>query len=233
MTFDSKLTFEKHLRSVSRAASQRLGILRKSWRVFHDRLLIGRCFWCFVLPVLEYCSAVWCSAADTHLKLLDRVVSGACVSAGGVLNCNLSHRRSVAVLCMLYKIRCNPMHTLCDALRVPYVPVRVTCGALIAHRYTYAPPRCRTWQYRSTFIPLSISLWNDLVDPYSMVWDWRVSRAGTNAFFVGLVAPSFFVFNYFPFLALFFLYWLVVWGWGLRTDRVSIFLSRLFIANFF
>ena len=45
VTFDSKLTFEKHLRSVSRAASQRLGILRKSWRVFHVRLIIGRCFW--------------------------------------------------------------------------------------------------------------------------------------------------------------------------------------------
>ena len=105
VTFDSKLTFEKHLHSVSRAASQRLGILRKSWRVFHDKLLIGRCFWGFVLPVLEYCSAVWCSAADSHLKLLDRVVSGACFSADGVLNCNLSHRRSVAVLCMLYKIR--------------------------------------------------------------------------------------------------------------------------------
>ena len=58
VTFDSKLTFEKHLRSVSRAASQRLGILRKSWRVFHDKLLIGRGFWGFVLPVLEYCSAV-------------------------------------------------------------------------------------------------------------------------------------------------------------------------------
>ena len=83
VTFDSKLTFEKHLRSVSRAASQKLGILRKSWRVFHDKLLIERCFWCFVLPVLEYCSAVWCSAAD--LKILDRVVSGACFLAGGVL----------------------------------------------------------------------------------------------------------------------------------------------------
>ena len=45
-------------------------------------MLIGRCFWGFVLPVLEYCSAVWCSAADTHLKLLDRVVSGACFLAG-------------------------------------------------------------------------------------------------------------------------------------------------------
>ena len=39
VTFDSKMTFEKHLRSVSRAASQRLGILRKSWQVFHDSLI--------------------------------------------------------------------------------------------------------------------------------------------------------------------------------------------------
>ena len=31
VTLDSMLTFEKYLRSVSRAASQRLGILRKSW----------------------------------------------------------------------------------------------------------------------------------------------------------------------------------------------------------
>ena len=31
VTFDSKMTFEKHLRLVSRAASQTLGILRKSW----------------------------------------------------------------------------------------------------------------------------------------------------------------------------------------------------------
>ena len=58
VTFDSKMTFEKHLRSVSRAASQRLGILRKSWRVFHDRSLLGRCFWGFVMQVFEYCSAV-------------------------------------------------------------------------------------------------------------------------------------------------------------------------------
>ena len=39
--FDSKMTFEKHLRLVSIAASQRLCILRKSWRVFLDRLLLG------------------------------------------------------------------------------------------------------------------------------------------------------------------------------------------------
>ena len=117
------------------------------------------------MPVLEYCSAVWCSAADSHLKLLDRVVSGACFLAGGMLNCDLFHRRSVTVLWMLYKIRCNPKHPLCGALPVSYMPVRVTRGALIAHWYTFAPPRCRTSQYRRTFIPLSVSLWKDLVDP--------------------------------------------------------------------
>ena len=112
VTFDSKMTFEKHLHSVFRASSQRVCILRKSWRVFHDRSLLGRCLGGFVLPVLEYCSAVWCSAADTHHKLLDRVVSIARFLTGGVFECDISHRRSVAVLCMLYKIRCDPMHPL-------------------------------------------------------------------------------------------------------------------------
>ena len=89
MTFDSKMTFEKHLRSVSRAASQRLGILRKSWRVLDDRSVLGRCFRGFVLTVLEYYSAVWCSAADTLLKLLDRTVSGARFRTGVCLSVTL------------------------------------------------------------------------------------------------------------------------------------------------
>ena len=79
VTFNSNMTFKKHLHSVSRETSQWLGILRKSSQVFHDRLLFGRCFRGFVLPVLEYCSAIWCSAADTHLRLLDRIVSDSVV----------------------------------------------------------------------------------------------------------------------------------------------------------
>ena len=77
VTFDAKMTIEKHLHSVSSAASQKLGIMRNSWQEFHDRSPLLRYFWSFVLPVLEYCSAVWCSAADSHLKLLDRVVRSA------------------------------------------------------------------------------------------------------------------------------------------------------------
>ena len=56
------------------------------------------------------------------------------------------------------------MHPLNGALPGPYVPVRITCDVLVAHWYIYALPRCRTLQYRRTFIPFSVSLWNDLAN---------------------------------------------------------------------
>ena len=76
-----------------------------------------------------------------------------------------AHRRSVAELCMLFTIKSNPMHPLSGALPWPFVPARVTRGALVAHRHSFAPPRCRTSQYRRSPVPLSVSLWNDLSDP--------------------------------------------------------------------
>ena len=76
-----------------------------------------------------------------YLKLLDRVFSGDRFLTRVVFEFYIAHRRSVAVLCMLYKIRYNPMHPLYGALPVP---VRVTRGAFVAHRYTYVPPRCST-----------------------------------------------------------------------------------------
>ena len=159
VTFDSKMTFEKHLHSVSRAASQRLGIL-KSWRVFLDRLLLGRFLGGFVLPVLEYCCAVWFSVT-IHTLNYWRVVSGARFLTGCVCVWHCSSP-ICGRLYMLYMIRCNPIHPLYGALPVMYMPVRVTRAALIAHRYIYAPPRRRTSQYCRTFISLSVSLWNDL-----------------------------------------------------------------------
>ena len=51
VTFDPKMTFEKHLRSVSRPASQRLGILRKSWPGEYSMI---DCFLGYALVVLSY-----------------------------------------------------------------------------------------------------------------------------------------------------------------------------------
>ena len=66
---------------------------------------------------------------------------------------------------MLFKIKSNPIYPLSSALSVPYVPARVTRGALVAHRYSLAAPCCTTSQYRRAFVPYSVSLWNDHRDP--------------------------------------------------------------------
>ena len=121
-----------------------------------------------ILPVLEYCSAVLCLAAVTHLKLLDRVVSGVSFLTMGVFECDLAHRLSVAGLYILYKIRRNQMHPLYGALPGPCVSVIVTLGALVAHRYTTrllaAEPKTGSRSNAGLFIPLSVSPWNDLGD---------------------------------------------------------------------
>ena len=58
LTFYSKIIFEKHLRFVSRAASQRLGMLRKSWRLFHDRSFEKLSRYCPARFGVLFCSVV-------------------------------------------------------------------------------------------------------------------------------------------------------------------------------
>ena len=168
--------------------------------MFHDGSLLGRCFLGFVVPVLEYCSVVWCSAADTHLKLLDRAVCGARFLTGGVFDCDISHRRSVAVLCMLYKIRCN----LCTLLMVLYLDrmcqrglhaVLWTYIGILMHRLAAEP--CIT---AGLLFPSRCPSGTILLTPYSMVWDWRVSRAGPMLFYWPmLLYPLYNLLLFFPF----------------------------------
>ena len=163
---------------------------------------------------------------------MDRVVSGASFLTGGVFECDLARRRSVAVLYMLYKFRCNPIHPLCGALPVPYVPVRVTRGAVIAHRFTYmrlvaAEPRSIAGLlFRCQYLCGTI-----LVTPCSMVRDRRVSREWPMPFYWPSCSRTFCLLLFSPSLLSF--CGLVLWGWGLRTDRVLIAFSQPCIANLF
>ena len=175
ITFDSKMTFEKHLRFVSRAASQRLGIRRKSRKVFHGRSLLERCFHGFVLPVLEYCSAVQFSAADTHLKLLELAVSGARFLTGGVFECNILLIVDLLQFCVCC-IRSGV--TRCTRLMMHYLDRMRQCGLHVvpwSHigilmRCLAAEPRSTTGLLFSSQCPSETIL----LTPYSMVWNWRV-----------------------------------------------------------
>ena len=148
VTFDSKMNFDKHVRSVAFSLVVAFGSsFSKACGITGECSMID-CYLVEAFGVFPCRFGVlisaWCSAADTQLELLDRVVGGTSFLTGGVLQCDIAHRRSVVVLSMLYQVRCNPMHPLYGALPAPYVPLRATLGALVAHQYTYAPPRCGT-----------------------------------------------------------------------------------------
>ena len=124
----------------------------------------------------------------------------------------------------------RPKHPLGGALLVPFVLVRVTRGALVAHRYSYAPPRCRISHYRQTFIPNSVSRWNGLVD--SVFGDVRLAgfNSRVNASLLTWSALFFFV-HCFPFLCFISIGCLCgVWVIGLTSNAST--LSQAYNSNF-
>ena len=108
-------------------------------------------------------------SSDSHFKL----VSGASFSTGGVLECNIiAHRRSGAVLCVLCKIMCNPMHSLYGAPQTSNMPD--------LHGWLHPVPLLHI----GILMPLlaveylSVSMWNFLINLYSMAWDSLISSTG-------------------------------------------------------
>ena len=111
VTFQSKFAFESHLHSVSSMIAQKLGLLRKSYKIFSDPCVLLKCFSSFILSCFEYCYPVWFSAADSQLKLFDRN-SNAGKFLIPFLNTDFCHRRSISCLCMLFKIYHDTAHPL-------------------------------------------------------------------------------------------------------------------------
>ena len=152
--------------------------------------------------------------------------------AGGVFECNITHRRSVAVLCMLYKIRRNPVHPLNGALPGPYVPVRVTRAlwshiCILMHRLAAEP-----WSTAGLLFPSRCASGTILLTLHSMVWDWRLARAGPLLLYWSKLLYPYYSLLLFS-LSLLSVYRLVLWGWGLRTDRVYFTLSQPCTADLF
>ena len=121
--FDSKPTFEDHVRGIVSCVSQRIGILRLVKLIFVDTSLLLRGYFAFVLPILEYCSPVLGSAAECHLQLLERQVYSVARLCPEKSFLALCHRRRVALLSMLYKVNSNS--NLCLFSELPSASNRV------------------------------------------------------------------------------------------------------------
>ena len=107
--------FQRHILSISSSFVQ-----EEFFREFGDQDVLLRCFNSFFLPCLEYCSPVWSSAVDSHLKLLDMNLL-ACRFLIPI-TISLQHCRSTSSLCMLYKIFHNSLHHLHSELPKLFYP---------------------------------------------------------------------------------------------------------------
>ena len=111
-TFDSKLTFKVYLREVVLKVVSSLGVSRRAGKLFDCQRVLRSCVNAYVLSNLEYCVPVWMSSTETHLSLLDRVVSSAegCVRVNFVIwgteggsvhyDCSISTITEHTTLCM-------------------------------------------------------------------------------------------------------------------------------------
>ena len=117
-----------------------------------------------IRPLMEYCCHIWAGASACHLSLSDRVQKRIVNLVGEELGSSLqplSHRRSVASLCLFYRYFRGKCATSVSDL-VPPVGVfeRETRLSACSHPYTLALPRCRTKSYSNSFCPRFASLWN-------------------------------------------------------------------------
>ena len=176
---------------------------------------------------------MWCSAAETHLKLLDRVISGASFSnwwCVWVWHCTSS-------ICMWqYYVRCTRSGVnRCTLLTVPYLGHMCYCrldSVLWSHIGT--PMRLLAEKPSSTAGCLFLCQYRCgtiLVTQYLRVCNWLVSRAGALPFKRREPWCSLLFCLLLFSLSLLSFCGLLLSGWGLRTDRVLIDLSQSCIAN--
>ena len=92
---------------------------------------------------------------------------------GGVFECEIAHRRSLAVLFMLYKIRCNPRCAL--FMRALYLTVRASAGYTRYSGRTSAHLCAASLQ--NLAVPQKFS-GTILLTPYSMVGAGRFQVQG-------------------------------------------------------
>ena len=161
VTLDNKLTFEKHIRNMANSIAQKTGLIRKCYKALGNSDSVLKSFYAFILPCFEYCSPVWGSASDSHLRLLDRAFNNIRFFLPD-LTLDLEKRRNLACLAMLYKILHNTDHPLHSKLPQFAMPTRITRQTVRQNDRTFVLSRCNTTQYSRCFVNSSIKIWNDL-----------------------------------------------------------------------
>ena len=176
--FTSRLCFSDHISSVIAKARQKFFLIRKCFTHAGPKSLV-RAFMTFVLPILEYCSPVWCPSSVGDIIRLEsvlrfftkKIVNDPSLSYSNRLTLlnlsSLEKRRLFADLVLFFKIVYG-LVSIDFGGALSLIPTRNTRGHSLRFkvpssrlniRFNYYLPRViRVWNYLSEYTVYSTSV---------------------------------------------------------------------------
>ena len=168
LRISSHLSWNDHINSIAKRASQKLGYLFRARGFFSSRDLL-LLYKAQVRPLMEYCSHIWGGAPATSLKILDKVQARAIRLINDVKLTSslqpLSHRRAVASLSLFYRYffgACSSELSGCVPPPLELTANRTSRQTLSSHPYAVVVPTCRTAMGKQSFFMRTARLWNAL-----------------------------------------------------------------------
>ncbi len=163
------LTWKKHIKEMASKARKRLGCLQKN-KYRMSRKSLELCYLTFVRPVLEYGCVLYDSANKEDLDILTEIEKEALrVITGARKRCNLDTLYDDFKWPCLEKRRENQKIVTLGKIIIKQFPsylmkdLPTYYSQSRTHRNnTFAIPASRHDYYTKSFIPSSITLWNDL-----------------------------------------------------------------------
>ena len=164
LSFTKTLNWKPHISSLTKAASQKLGVLFRLRQFFSPHQLLAL-YRGLVRPCLEYACHVW--GGSTHTQLLRRVESKAfrLINSPPLTDSlqPLNLRRDVASLAIFYRFfNANCSSELADCMPPPLMRPRCTRLSTSSHPYSVQIPYARVNQYLQSFFISTGKLWNSL-----------------------------------------------------------------------
>ena len=175
VTLTNNMSWSEHINAITAKANKTLGFLKRNVKISSQNIK-EIAYKTYVRPILEYASSVWDPSEEQSIQLIERVQRRAArfvlrryrntSSVSAMLHHlqwpSLQHRRKLARLTMLYKIRHGlACAELSEKLQPP--PPRLRRG----HNHQFYPIGCRTKYMQNSFLPRTIKEWNTL--PQSVV----------------------------------------------------------------
>ena len=172
VVFSNDAKWSAHIEYIASRISKQISVLRKL-KYTINREFLSRIYLTFIRPILEYGSEVWDNLSLQDAERLEKFqIEAARIVTGLPIYCSraslyfetgwdtLKNRRHKKKLCLMYKIQ----HGMVPDYLTELFPDNVGNNSRynLRNSYNIAQPFCRLNLLKSSFVPSTISAWNNL-----------------------------------------------------------------------